>query len=168
MHDSDPYSPPAARLVVDPASAELVLAGRGVRLAASFIDGLLMLAILMPMMFAGGYFDGLLRGVQPSLGSHMAWGAIGFVVFVLVQGYPLHANGQTWAKKLLGIRIVDLAGNTPEFGRLVALRYATTHAITLIPFVGMWYALVDSLFIFGEERRCLHDRIAGTRVVLAK
>jgi hypothetical protein len=31
----------------------------------------------------------------------------------------------------------------------------------IIPF----YGFVDVLFIFGQERRCLHDLIAGTRVV---
>ena len=34
-----------------------------------------------------------------------------------------------------------------------------------VPYLGMIFHLVDSLFIFREDRRCLHDRIAGTRVV---
>lgn len=29
-------------------------------------------------------------------------------------------------------------------------------------------ALIDPLFIFGRERRCLHDRLARTRVVNAE
>jgi hypothetical protein len=34
-----------------------------------------------------------------------------------------------------------------------------------IPFVGNFVGLVDALMIFGEDHRCLHDRIAGTRVI---
>ena len=34
--------------------------------------------------------------------------------------------------------------------------------ISLVPF----YRLVDILFIFREDRRCLHDLIAGTQVVV--
>ncbi|MBI3550843.1 MAG: RDD family protein [Elusimicrobia bacterium] len=30
------------------------------------------------------------------------------------------------------------------------------------------YALVDALFIFREDRRCLHDFLAGTRVVMTR
>ena len=63
--------------------------------------------------------------------------------------------------------LFGLAGNKPEFGKLIALRYLTTHAIALIPFVDFIYWLVNVLFIFGDDRRCIHDRIAGTRVVMA-
>ena len=34
-----------------------------------------------------------------------------------------------------------------------------------IPLIGTVFSLVDVGFIFGKERRCLHDRIAGTCVV---
>jgi hypothetical protein len=37
----------------------------------------------------------------------------------------------------------------------------------LIPGVGRWMPLIEILFIFGEERRCVHDLIAGTKVVIA-
>ena len=77
------------------------------------------------------------------------------------------ATGQTWAKKLLQMKIVGPDGEKPDFGKLLALRYLTTQAINLVPVVGPLYVLVDVLFIFGDERRCLHDRIAGTRVVVA-
>ena len=92
---------------------------------------------------------------------------IGFTVMVAIQGYPLAQSGQTWGKKLLKLKIVNLDGSQPDFLRLVGLRYGSTQLISLVPFVGGLYGLVDSLFIFREDRRCLHDLIAGTRVVVA-
>jgi hypothetical protein len=38
--------------------------------------------------------------------------------------------------------------------------------LPLLPFVGSLIAVLDLLFIFGPSRRCLHDQVAGTRVVL--
>jgi uncharacterized RDD family membrane protein YckC len=31
--------------------------------------------------------------------------------------------------------------------------------------LGAFYSIADVLFIFGKDRRCLHDLLAGTRVV---
>ncbi|MGH8029876.1 MAG: RDD family protein [Arenimonas sp.] len=164
MQHDNPYSAPGARLVDVP--DEQVLADRWLRLGAAMLDGFLMMLIVFPLMYLGGYFEGMLRGQRPDLPTQLMWGGIGFALFVVIQGFPLYTSGQTWAKKLLKIKIVDLDGNKPEFVRLVALRYLTTQAISLVPFVGALYGLVDSLFIFSDDRRCLHDRIAGTRVVI--
>ena len=58
-------------------------------------------------MYVGGVWDAALEagrsnafGVMP-LGTTLLWAVIGFALFVLIQGYPLHTNGQTWGKKLL-------------------------------------------------------------------
>lgn len=166
MQDHNPYTAPEA-VVSDVEIDELRLAGRGERLGAAIIDGLIMLVIVLPMMYMGGYFSGMLSGQQPGIGTQLMWAAIGFGVFVVVQGYPLNETGQTWGKKLLKMRIVDMDGRKPPFAKLVLARYGSTQLISAIPFLGGLYALVDVLFIFSESRRCLHDRIAGTRVVVA-
>jgi hypothetical protein len=36
---------------------------------------------------------------------------------------------------------------------------------TVVPYLGAIFHMVDCLTIFREDRRCLHDHIAGTRVV---
>jgi uncharacterized RDD family membrane protein YckC len=77
----------------------------------------------------------------------------------------LERSGQTIGKKALGMKIVDLSGALPPFGKLVALRYVLPILIAQIPFLGGLFALADALFIFGAERRCIHDYLAGTRVV---
>lgn len=166
MEENNPYAAPTA-VVGDVQAAEVQLAGRGMRLVAVIIDTLIVLVLLIPVMLVGGIFTMLFSGEEPGFGTTLMIGVATFVLFVVVQGYPLNATGQTWGKKALGIKIVDLAGNKPEFGRLIALRYLTTQVIGMIPFIGVIYGLVNVLFIFGDDRRCIHDRIAGTRVVMA-
>jgi len=166
MQDSNPYNAPASPVADVDHPGEQQLADRGMRLVAAIIDTIIMLAVLVPLMFVGGYVSTIMSGQKPGFGTQAMWAGIGFLVFLVIQGYPLNATGQTWGKKLLKLRIVDLEGRKPEFSRLVSLRYLTTQVIALIPFLGTLYGLVNVLFIFGEDRRCLHDKIAGTRVVV--
>ena len=92
---------------------------------------------------------------------------LGFIVFLLVHGYLLATRGQTVGKLLTKIRIVRSDGTRASFGRLVGLRFLLNSFLALIPVVGTIYALVDVLFIFRAERRCIHDLIADTIVVRA-
>ncbi|OGT55674.1 MAG: hypothetical protein A3E01_17075 [Gammaproteobacteria bacterium RIFCSPHIGHO2_12_FULL_63_22] len=166
MSEHNPYDAPNAT-VADIDDQQVQLAGRGMRLVGSLIDTVLMLVILVPAMFAGGYISSIMSGVEPSFVNQMQWGLIGFIIFLVVQGFPLYSSGQTWGKKALGIKIVDMQGNKPEFGKLIGLRYLTTWVIGLVPVLGTIYQFVNVLFIFGNDRRCIHDKIAGTRVVMA-
>jgi hypothetical protein len=65
----------------------------------------------------------------------------------------------------VGIRIARLDNTVPNLGRVVLLRYAPMSVASLVPGVGGLLNLIDVLMIFGSERRCLHDRIAATKVV---
>lgn len=162
---SNPYAAPQAVVADFTESGQLELAGRGMRLAGAIVDGLILGLLLIPLMFASGYIQVAMSGQQPGLGWQAGLGVTGFICFLVVNGYLLNKSGQTVAKKLLGMRIVDLNGNKPEFFRLVGLRYGVGQLIALVPIINMVYGLVDALFIFREDRRCIHDLIAGTRVV---
>jgi uncharacterized RDD family membrane protein YckC len=164
----NPYSAPSAPLAVAAVTGDPVLADRGTRLLAAIIDTIIMLCVLTPVMFAGGYFTLIMSGQKPGFVMQSLWGVVGFVIFCVIQGYPLAMNGQTWGKKALKIKIVDLDGHKADVVRLLGLRYGMTQLITLVPIVGSIYNLVNVLMIFGEDRRCLHDKIAGTRVVVAQ
>ena len=54
-------------------------------------------------------------------------------------------------------------GSPASLGRLFWLRNVVNGLISVVPL----YGFVDMLFIFGESRQCLHDKIAGTIVVKA-
>ncbi|KRA50947.1 hypothetical protein ASD77_15010 [Pseudoxanthomonas sp. Root65] len=147
------------------------MAGRWSRLAAALIDSAISMTVMFPLMYVSGVWDEALKagrsgafGFMP-LGTTLLWAVIGLALFVLIQGYPLHTKGQTWGKKALSIKVVDMQGGKPSFTTLLFKRYVPTGVIANIPCVGTLYVLVDSLMIFRQDQRCLHDLIAGTRVV---
>ena len=101
-----------------------------------------------------------------------------FCTFVyLAYGLYLIINGQTIGKKIFGIRVVRSDGSRAGFWRCVFIRWfiagliiqALTMAISLVPIIGWiigpFVGLIGLLMIFGETRRCLHDRIADTLVI---
>ncbi len=169
MEEQNPYRSPNAA-IAEPAGEEL--ASRWVRLGAAILDAIIMVVILLPLMYFGGYFEAVATaaaaGQQAGLGTMLMWAAVGFIVFLVVQGVPLNATGQTWGKRITGIKIVDLAGNKPPFGKLIGLRYLPVGVASNIPFIGPIISIVNVLLIFRGDRRCGHDLIAGTRVVQAK
>jgi uncharacterized RDD family membrane protein YckC len=66
---------------------------------------------------------------------------------------------------VLGIRIVQIDGERATWGRIVGLRIMPMQLLSWIPYIGGIISLVDVLFIFRANRRCLHDEIARTKVV---
>lgn len=82
-----------------------------------------------------------------------------------LQAFLVVRDGQSVGKKLVGIRIVKLDGSSVRFVDGVALRTLLPWAVGYIPYVGVWLMAIDILFIFRKNHRCLHDLLAGTRVV---
>lgn len=168
----NPYERPTAEVADAAAVGHAAdLAGLGERLGAALLDGVIQLIVVVPLMFLGGYWETVMqaamRGERPGFGYTLVWAAVGFALFVAVQGVPLARHGQTWGKRAMKIRIADLQGSKPRFSHLLVLRYLPQQALGLIPILGPLLTLVDVLFVFGRDRRCVHDRIAGTRVVRA-
>jgi uncharacterized RDD family membrane protein YckC len=166
MEQQNPYQRPQAPVDIAPDDG-LQPAGRLSRLAAAIVDTIIALVILLPIMFAGGYFSTLDQG-GPGLLAQIAWGVVGFAVFIAIHYIPLKNDGQTWGKKVAGIRIVDMEGQTPALGVLLGKRYLFSGGIGLIPLVGGLLSLVNVLFIFRGDRRCVHDLVADTQVVQAR
>ena len=88
-----------------------------------------------------------------------------FIAILIVQIVLLVKRGQTIGKIAMKVRIVDsVTGAHPGWARLILLRVIVQSILTGIPGVGFIYFIVDSLLIFREDRRTIHDMIAGTRV----
>jgi uncharacterized RDD family membrane protein YckC len=66
----------------------------------------------------------------------------------------------------MGVRIVNHDdGGNPGFVRAVVLRNLLPGFFAAIPCCGGLFFLADHLFVLNEDRRCLHDWMAGTKVV---
>jgi uncharacterized RDD family membrane protein YckC len=163
MANENPFAPPVAE-VADVAAAGPVLGGRGARLGAALIDGLLLLGMLLAINAVLPF--GLLSQDESS-GQLLINGVAGFALFLVVHGWLLVKHGQTVGKKLLGLRIVRTDGSLASPARVLGLRYGVGWLLSALPVLGGFYALIDSLFIFRASRQCLHDTIADTIVVAA-
>jgi uncharacterized RDD family membrane protein YckC len=152
-----PAAPPAPRAH----AGDRPLAARGDRLVAQLLDALV---YLLPVPAAFLIAAGLGGGAGATFLRLLLW-ATGTVAVWCVQVALLTLRGQTLGKKVLGLRVVDHDGSNPGFVRAVALRQVVPGLLAGVPILGMLFALVDLLCIFGEERRCLHDWLAGTKVV---
>lgn len=174
MDHANPYAPPRAdvRDVAD-ADAPLTPADRGIRLAAAVLDGVIMLALIYGPVLLAAVLAGAWVGINPSTDTAIATNVVvstmgvaalgGFALWTWLTIRLVIANGQTIAKKLLSIRVVRSDGSPASLGRIFWLRNAATWLLSLVPL----YGVVDALFIFGESRQCLHDKLADTIVIKA-
>ncbi len=163
MSEENLYSAPDAD-VDTPLADEL--AGRGARLVAVIIDGLLIMVVAIPLMFMLGLIDPAATG--PALGTAITSTLLGMGAFLLINGYFLANSGQTVGKKIMSVRIVAVQdGKILPLGKVVGLRYLPVWIVGAIPLIGGLFGLINALFIFREDRRCIHDLIAGTHVVRA-
>lgn len=165
----DPRFAPPQSHVADVTTGETVLADRGTRFVAALVDGLIVAAVIWGVMMIPA-----LQSVVQDRQEAAAGGlwvvrlfsiVIGVAGFLLVQGWPLVTRGQTIGKILFKLRIVRSDGSSVAPARLLGLRYGIGMLMNVNPAVSMIYGLVDSLLIFRESRKCLHDSIADTRVI---
>ena len=166
MSDGNIYAPPLSDLEQsDGITSEYELASRWSRLGGAIIDAVIGMAVGFPIMYLTGAWEKAMAGSLPILDT-IILGVYGFVMFALLHGYFLKNQGQTIGKKLVGIKIVSVdTKKILTLNKVLAYRYLPVSVVTNIPVVGQFLALVDIFFIFGKNRRCVHDFIAGTRVI---
>lgn len=164
---SNPYAAPQAAVSDVSVSGVGELASPWLRLGGYIIDILILMVLVSPVYFML-FWGAVTSGQQPGFLTGMGFTVFAFIVFVALQGYFLNQSGQTIAKKLLKMKIVDENGNKPEFVKLIGLRYAVVQLAQIVPFLGFIYFIVDALFIFRDDRRRISDLLAGTRVVMTE
>lgn len=167
----NPYAAPQSEfLFAKEPDGALPHGSRGRRLVASLIDSLIVLVIFMPLQFLTGTFQREFARQQAGAGlldfnpENLIWSAAGFLLIVAIN-WGFLANGQTIGKKALGLRIDAITGGVCERSRIITRRMLVLQIIYLIPGVNFLFMFVDCMMIFREDRRTLHDMIAGTRVV---
>jgi uncharacterized RDD family membrane protein YckC len=175
---TNPYAPPRAIVtdVQDP-TRDVVLADRGTRFGAAMVDGIVFSALVyLPLLliirpafgaarFTGGYVASGAGSVTLLVGALLT--LAGFMTWCWFTIKYVKTNGQSIAKRMLGIKVVRTDGTSITLSRSFWMRNVLNSAIGVIPLLGVIYVIADMLFIFAESRQCLHDKLADTIVVIA-
>jgi len=143
---------------------ELPLASVGRRFVGlwvdSFITGMATYAITIPVMLAFG----ALGGMAEDAATWMSFAIMGitypvaFGIPLVYEALMLKRRGQTLGKMAINVEVV-----TPEGGPISPRQAWTRSAMKVLLGSCMGIDYIPALFT--RERTCLHDMIAGTRVV---
>jgi len=126
--------------------AGTVSAGFGTRLVAIIIDWIIVSIV-----------TGIIQAILPYSSLAMIGGAIGYAIYAVLTS--LYFDGATIGKMILGIKVVDARGNTPDIGPLI-LRYTLGYWISsFVCGIGYLTAAFDS------QKQAWHDKLASTYVV---
>ena len=162
----NPYSPPASPTAVLRGSG-LVPAPRELRAGGVTIDSVAAAAAIglsiAPLLIAGELSSG---ENTPLTAAGWAFFLAGIAAFLGAQAYFVATRGQSVGKMVVGTKIVQMDGSPTSFVKGVLLRSWLVTLVANIPIVGYLFATVDVLMIFNADCRCLHDRLAGTQVVM--
>lgn len=122
MNDDNIYSAPEANLEVTE-ELELVLASRWSRFWSAILDSLILAIVFVPAMYFFSIWDPLITD-QRSTVSDILLSALVLVIYIVLNIYLLTTSGQTIAKKMLNIRVVDFeTEKLLPFWKIVGVRY---------------------------------------------
>jgi uncharacterized RDD family membrane protein YckC len=168
----NPFAPPRAEVADVADSSGLQYASRWARLGAHILDTIIA-SLMVYVPFAVILMStATTAGLRPGMGlwafltmsaTALLAGLIGMVVWAWITIVFVHRNGQTIAKRLIGIKVVRKDGSRASLARIFWLRNVVNLLFGIVPF----YGLIDVLMIFSATRQCIHDRIADTIVIRA-
>jgi len=141
---------------------ELDMATVGRRFAALLVDGLIvMLPLFVVAILIFVSFDLLDAENSPlALIGNLFVSLFAAFAYVLYEGLMLASGGQTVGKKAMSIKVVTADGNELNSGQAWS-RAVFRQLLGIVPCLG----LINYLVAFGQERTCIHDMMAKTRVV---
>lgn len=155
-------------------SAPIPYAGFWLRVAAYFIDGLILgiplFFVLMILMFLLGGFGLMMHRAAggPQAAAAFAGPLILGVLFTMLflvavqwlyfAGMESSARQATFGKAAMSLRVTDLEGRRLSFGHASG-RFFAKIVSSLIP-LGIGYIMAG----FTEKKQALHDMIAGTLI----
>lgn len=146
------------------------LPSRWLRLGAFLLDSLLLLVGIVPLIVVISVMAASLQIDEDSLGTEILSRLVGVAIVLLVYSginfLPLARTGQTWGKKICGIKIVRSDGSQADLFRLLVVRYFPFTILWQAPFLKI-LCWIDILYVYSQDKRCLHDRMADTIVVKA-
>ncbi len=162
----NPYAVPRAEIAVRSKAGAVELASHIQRLAAALLDSLIAIpaAVLVIMAFATA--DQETQELTSTGTMMLSIGGVYGLALVVYNLVRMSTHGQSIGKKCMGIRMANVEDNSnPGFVKAVLLRGFVNGLLGAVPFLGFFYSVTDICFIFREDRRCIHDLLAGTHVV---
>ena len=151
----NPFAPPVA--ATSRSRDEPILAGPSKRLAGRLIDTFLMFGSV-----SVGVIVFSILGATATRGAGLGW-----LVAIIVQAFLISTRSQSLGKVAVGTMMIDRDGAPAGFVRGFVLRELPLLGLRALsmPVLLSVVAALDLVFIFREDRRCLHDYLGGTRVV---
>ena len=138
------------------------------RLAATGLDWSLITVVTLLVILATGVLEHAedYTNIQQSM---VNAALCGMPAYLILNGWLLWTRGQTAGKGAMSLMIVDhQTGNCASLWKLLFVRALIPVVVIAVGLVFplLWLlVLVDFVFIFRKDQRCLHDWVAGTRVV---
>lgn len=148
------------------------------RFAGTLLDGILYGLIWVPFAIAGFVLilgvglgdcatdpitDDLVCNGQEDVGAILAGAAlllVGWLLAIYLYLRALAQRGQTWGRKLVGVRVVDATtGEAPGWGKAIGRTLFAYFVSANVCYLGYLWMLWDS------KRQTWHDKVAGTHVV---
>lgn len=88
--------------------------------------------------------------------------AIGLLAVAALYLHALATTGQTWGRKLVGVKVIDeRTGEPPGWGKAIGRSAFAWFISGQILYIGYLWMLWD------DRKQTLHDKVSGTHVVLA-
>jgi len=134
--------------------------GFWIRFLAIVVDGLIMDAIYVPLVFLFGVTVFRAAGAAPAIrpGTIVALELVPMLAVFLYEVMMIRYFGATLGKMAVGVKVVRTDGSEISWGISIA-RYFMKMVSGIILAIGYIMAGFDS------EKRALHDRVCDTRVV---
>ena len=132
-------------------------AGFGTRFAAQFVDNIIIGVISVPLAFA---LAGAMPGQDPGLVAMVAL-PFRFVILFIYDTLMIGKFGATLGKMACKTKVVNANGTDLSFGQA-----AGRAAMKVVSFLTCLIGFI--IAAFDAERRALHDRACGTRVIVKR
>lgn len=144
-------------------SKRLELAPRSHRLAARIVDWFaagVVLTVIERSAWGSSFED------DASTLQFFLWAALFAVIAAVYEIALVATRGQTFGKFIMGISVTQVNSTLRPGWQRSAKRFAIPYLLLLIPYAGIFLALLCYLSpVWDRNRRGWHDKVAGTHVL---
>lgn len=178
MSEENPYSHPVNQVEAPPAQSSVPGLHNYASLGQRFLGKLIDVLIMIPLSLGIGVgytwisppkiveYETLSDSYQAATGlANILIAVIVMAAYIGIQWAFWASTGQSIGKKVMKTQVVNLDGSQASVQTIAFKRYGIMNLIANVPLFGPLVSLIGTLLIFRQNRNCLHDDIAKTRVI---